>query len=132
MKPKKLCNHAGCSQLVDYNQKYCLKHQLEAPKRGKADSYAYKKEKYGKYFRFYHSKAWRKLSEQYRYKQPCCEQCLKDGIVRKADVVDHIVELRDDWSKRLDESNLQSLCHSCHYKKTQAERERRKQNESVL
>jgi 5-methylcytosine-specific restriction protein A len=35
-----------------------------------------------------------------------------------ADVVDHIIPIEVDWSKRLDKSNLQPLCHSCHAKKT--------------
>ncbi|GAA3020434.1 HNH endonuclease signature motif containing protein [Tetragenococcus solitarius] len=124
MKPKKLCQHASCHELIDYNETYCAKHQPEK-KRGYADSYQYKKNKYGKYFKFYHSKQWRKLSELYRYENPCCEICLANGVVRKADVVDHVIELRDQWDKRLDKSNLMSLCHSCHYKKTKEERQKR-------
>jgi len=55
-------------------------------------------------------------------------QCYQDGVIRKADVVDHIVELRDDWSRRLDESNLRSLCHRHHQRKTRLAREAREQS----
>ncbi|PAE58568.1 HNH endonuclease, partial [Bacillus licheniformis] len=33
-----------------------------------------------------------------------------------ADMVHHIVEVKQDWSKRLDLSNLESLCNACHNK----------------
>ena len=46
-------------------------------------------------------------------------------IIRKTDVVDHITELRDDWSKRLDDSNFMSLCHRHHNAKTREERRKR-------
>jgi len=125
MKPKRLCNHAGCSTLVDYNQTYCSKHKQEA-KQNLYDNYEHRKEIGGKYFWFYKSKQWQRLSKLHRINNPMCEQCLKDGIVRQADVVDHIIEIRDDWEKRYDEDNLQSLCHSCHWKKTKEEQEKRK------
>ena len=124
MKPRKLCNKAGCRELVDYNESYCEKH-----KQAKVNNVTYsnRKDRGGKYFMFYKSRAWEKMSYLYRLNNPCCERCLKAGVVRKADVVDHIVELRDDYSKRLDESNLQSLCHACHNQKTAIERQKRNQ-----
>ena len=122
MKPRRLCNKAGCRVLVDYNESYCDKHK---PIKTSNITYKQRKEQGGKYFWFYKSKAWRNASYQYRLNNPCCEMCLKSGIVRKADVVDHIIEIRDDYSKRLDEENLQSLCHACHNKKTVRERKRR-------
>lgn len=125
MKPKRLCNHAGCNQLVSYDQTYCSKHKEEA-KKNHYDNYENRKKIGGKYFWFYKSKRWQKLSRLHRMNYPMCEQCLKDGIVRKADLVDHIEEIRDNWEKRFDEDNLQSLCHSCHWKKTKEEQEKRK------
>lgn len=125
MKPKRLCNHAGCSTLVEYNQTYCDKHKQEA-KQNLYDNYEHRKEIGGKYFWFYKTKQWQRLSRLHRINNPMCEQCLKNGIVRKADLVDHIIEIRDDWEKRFDEDNLQSLCHSCHWQKTKEEQEKRK------
>ncbi|WP_377897049.1 HNH endonuclease [Gottfriedia sp. OAE603] len=30
------------------------------------------------------------------------------------DVVHHIVEIKADWSKRLEKKNLKAMCHGCH------------------
>ncbi|GKT04455.1 HNH endonuclease [Furfurilactobacillus entadae] len=46
-----------------------------------------------------------------------CQSCLRRGVVREGRVVDHIVALRDDWSKRLELANLQTLCDECHDEK---------------
>ena len=54
--------------------------------------------------------------------------CLEIDITKPADVVDHVIELTDDWSKRLDPDNLQSLCHVCHNSKTRHERKKRRTN----
>lgn len=125
MTVKKMCSHAGCKTLIAYHLTYCDKHLLLHKKQKKSDTYQERKRKGGKYFRFYHSKEWTKASRLYKIKNPCCEDCLDEGIVRKADVTDHVIELRDDWSKRLDETNFRSRCHYHHNKKTREVRERR-------
>lgn len=127
----KRCNHAGCKELIPYNQTYCSKHEKKRVYSAKYDEYDNRKRIGGKYFKFYHSKAWQNTSKLFRYNNPLCKDCLESGIYRKADVVDHIVEIRDDFSKRLDWDNLQSLCHDCHNRKTRAERERRMQEPST-
>ncbi|WP_270328223.1 HNH endonuclease [Enterococcus malodoratus] len=124
MAVKKQCNHAGCKVLVDYRQKYCEKHK-PATKQTEADRYENRKRTGGKYFKFYHSKEWKKASQLYKLKNPCCEDCLDEGIIRKTDVTDHVIELRDDWSKRLDESNYRSRCHYHHNLKTRQEKAKR-------
>lgn len=121
---KKQCNHAGCKVLVDYRQKYCDKHK-PATKQTNADRYENRKRTGGKYFKFYHSKEWKKASQLYKLNHPCCEDCLEEGIIRKTDVTDHVIELRDDWSKRLDESNYRSRCHYHHNLKTRQEKAKR-------
>lgn len=63
--------------------------------------------------RFYNSKLWKDLSA-YKLKKAnyICEEC--GGI---ATDVHHIVPILEDWSKRLDYSNLQALCDRCHKQK---------------
>lgn len=116
MTPLHFCNHVGCKALVPLNEKYCAKHEKKLPKRQNSWSYSYRKQIYGKYGRFYHSKRWTRVSKNYRSKHPLCVECLKDGRYTKAQVVDHIIPIRtkQGWSKRWDESNYQSLCVSCH------------------
>ncbi|WP_203664738.1 HNH endonuclease [Lacticaseibacillus sp. 53-4] len=116
----KLCNHAGCNTMVPFNQRYCDKHQPE-PRASDNERYAHRKEIGGRYFQFYKSKPWRKLSYSYRLAHPLCERCKANGLYVQADVVDHIVPIRVDWSRRFDESNLQSLCNACHGVKTKVE-----------
>ncbi|UCN18389.1 HNH endonuclease [Limosilactobacillus reuteri] len=63
---------------------------------------------------------------------PLCVNCEAHGIYRKGDLVDHIIELRDDWSKRLDTDNLQTLCYACHNRKTRQAKHRRQQHERQM
>ena len=39
----------------------------------------------------------------------------------EAELVDHIIPSKDDWSDRLNSENLQSLCRECHKVKTKRE-----------
>jgi 5-methylcytosine-specific restriction protein A len=64
---------------------------------------------------------WRKLRAAYLATNPSCAMCLELGIARPATVVDHVVAHKGDERLRLDEANLQSLCASCHGKKTCAQ-----------
>lgn len=43
-----------------------------------------------------------------------CQECLREGMIRVADTVHHLVPLRQDWDRRLDLNNLKSVCNSCH------------------
>ncbi|UXR29845.1 HNH endonuclease [Staphylococcus simulans] len=40
---------------------------------------------------------------------------------RQAQMVDHIIPTKVDWSKRLEKENLQPLCYECHNRKTKRE-----------
>lgn len=136
MKPLHECNYPACGRLIPYDQRYCSKHQYHKP-----IDYADSKERHminaavyhrritskheGQAQAFYRSTQWKHLSHHWLMLHPFCANCLEHGIYRKGDVVDHIVELRDDWSRRLDESNLQTLCYACHNTKTARERARR-------
>ena len=60
---------------------------------------------------FYNSREWKQL-RSYKINRDCiCEVCGE----RPAVEVHHIVPIREDWDRRLDVNNLQSLCASCHY-----------------
>lgn len=121
--PMKQCNHAGCRTLVPFNQTYCERH------RKALNKYRYHKRVYdsdeSKYQQFYKTAAWRRLSRRFLERNPVCIKCYEDGVIRKADVVDHVVEIKDDWNRRLDESNLQPLCNHHHYIKTKQAKAKR-------
>ena len=48
---------------------------------------------------------------------PFCEECYKNGTIIKATMVDHIVPIKQGGAP-LDMDNLQSLCWSCHSRKS--------------
>jgi 5-methylcytosine-specific restriction protein A len=76
---------------------------------------------------FYNSRTWRKVRAEHLRREPLCQECLKKGITRLAQMVDHILPInREDafdtrnekWGEPYDHNNLQSLCHKCHAIKT--------------
>ncbi|MCQ8781709.1 HNH endonuclease [Mangrovibrevibacter kandeliae] len=57
---------------------------------------------------------WDRLRDDYIRERPSCEECLRRGFLRPAVVVDHMVPIRCDPARRLDASNLDSLCDDHH------------------
>jgi len=70
---------------------------------------------------FYQSSRWHTLSRMYRKANPLCVQCKKEGRLRQAQEVDHIVPIQQGGD-RWDINNLQSLCKHHHSQKTINER----------
>ena len=54
-------------------------------------------------------------------REPYCRECAKHGMRVRATDVDHIEPHKGSWKRFTDRDNLQSLCHSCHSRKTLAE-----------
>lgn len=72
---------------------------------------------------FYRSKEWKAVSKVARQRDNnLCVQCLANNTIRKANVVDHIVPIKVDWSLRLSLANLQCLCHAHHNNKTASDK----------
>lgn len=67
--------------------------------------------------KFYQSKQWRRVRKLYVTENPLCEHCEKRGIITEVQEVDHIKPLRLGGAK-FDFENLQSLCKSCHGRKS--------------
>ena len=74
------------------------------------------------YKRLIQDKRWRKMRRQKLSGTPLCERCTKEGRVRAATEVHHVVPIEsaisDAEKTRLayDFNNLQSLCRECHTK----------------
>jgi 5-methylcytosine-specific restriction enzyme A len=62
---------------------------------------------------FYGRAAWRRLRQHQLRAQPLCQMCLKEGRTTPAEVVDHVVPHRGDWTA-FRCGALQSLCKRCH------------------
>ena len=68
---------------------------------------------------FYNSKRWKSLRSYKIKNNPTCEQCERENKLSSAQCVDHIKPLSLGGTNDL--SNLQSLCNSCHAKKSARE-----------
>ena len=67
--------------------------------------------------KFYQSPRWRRLRALILQREPLCRECKKQSRITEAKVMDHIVSIRLG-GERLNEDNLQPLCHSCHNSKS--------------
>lgn len=104
-KPKKPCAYPNCPNLTDGT--YCEKHRKQA------------QEQYDKYQRSPdHTKKygteWKRIRARYVRKHPLCERCLAEGRTTPVEEVHHILPVNRVGTN--DESNLMSLCRSCHNK----------------
>ena len=78
---------------------------------------------------FYNSKRWRSLRNYYIQANPLCAQCKRDGLITSAQCVDHIRPISIyGMGVATDIKNLQSLCNSCHAKKSGRESAEKRRN----
>ncbi|CAH0435486.1 HNH endonuclease [Clostridium neonatale] len=106
-KPLKPCKQPGCPKLTE--EKYCYEHKaLHMNDRANAT------------LRGYDSR-WRAARNRFLKVNPLCVKCRKEDKLTKATVVDHIKPHRGDKNLFWDQSNWQSLCKTCHDKKTMSE-----------
>ncbi len=74
----------------------------------------------------YNRKAWKLARMQALMRDEfMCVHCRLRGVDTIASEVDHIIELSSDIALAYELSNLQSLCHLCHMKKTTEEKKKR-------
>lgn len=65
--------------------------------------------------KFYKSAAWKKKRQEILKRDNYeCQHCKKKGLVVRGTEVHHIIHLKDDFSRRLDNDNLITLCKACH------------------
>lgn len=57
---------------------------------------------------------WQKARATYLANHPLCRICKQSGIVKVAEVVDHIVPHKGDQALFWDTENWQPLCKQCH------------------
>lgn len=89
-------------------------------REAKATRYAYDEARGTASQRGYTSR-WSKASKGYRAKHPLCVLCQAKGLIVAADVVDHRVPHKGDTVLFWDRDNWQSLCKTCHDRKTATE-----------
>ena len=104
------CRNRGCPNGVIHPSGYCDKcrpkyspdNRPSAAKRG-------------------YDSRWRKYRAAFLARNPLCVACQKKGIVRAANVVDHIHAHKGSQALFWDPANHQALCAECHNAKTAKE-----------
>lgn len=136
--PKNNCKNPICSNLVDSTTIYC--DQCKPEKQYRCVLCGRKTKGY--YCDYHINKRiintgqnygsiWRKIRNQQLINQPYCEICKRDGILSRANEVDHIVPT-SAGGPYYNFNNLQSLCKKHHYEKTSIDIERIKfHNEQI-
>lgn len=131
-KKARKCSYGGCNKIVYVDPDVresprCDRHRNTS---GPTPKKVYHSHQFHKARYFYTTPEWRRLREWKINRNPLCEHCERRGLVVPATEVDHIHEIQDGGAK-LDPDNLQSLCSSCHRKKT-AEEERKRREKKKL
>lgn len=109
------CNTVGCSTLV--KRGHCPPHQEVrdlARAEQRKDYWATRKQETTTY-RLYYTERWRELRRRHLLANPYCAVCGQKG-----NVVDHIVPHKDNEAVFF-EGPFQTLCPSCHGRKTARE-----------
>ena len=104
-KPKKPCAFPGCPNLTD--ETYCAKHKSQAV--NSYNKYQRSSDHNNKYGR-----EWKRIRARYVKAHPLCERCLAEGRLTPVEEVHHILPVNRGGSNA--DSNLMSLCRSCHNK----------------
>jgi len=100
--PKRPCRHPNCPNLSD--GVHCETHRGQFARESASQ-------------RGYDAR-WRRARALFLKQNPLCAECLRENRLTPATVVDHIVPHRGDEKLFWDQGNWQSLCKSCHDKKT--------------
>ena len=119
MSLKKFCSCCN-NCLIDINEKYCEKCKIKKEKEIKENRKDYFKrynENRDDIYSFYNSKEWTSIRAVVKQRDMgLCQVCLMKNIIHYMTTVHHIIELKDNYSLRIDENNLISVCSSCHQK----------------
>jgi 5-methylcytosine-specific restriction protein A len=114
---KKPCTTIMCPNLAEGSERYCPL----CISKGYNEHKEYKKHRTDKYEQaIYKSARWKKIREIRLQINPLCQECEKQGMIAIARLVDHINPIKHG-GEPYDLDNTQSLCYSCHNRKTSNE-----------
>lgn len=110
---KKYCSRVGCNRLIDITERYCPIHTKTNAERN-AEYDRTRRDKKAK--AFYNSKEWETAREAVLARDNGIDIYIycTEGRVVPATMVHHIVELREDYSKRINLNNLISVSEETH------------------
>lgn len=119
---KKPCAYIVCPKLT--RDRYCEQHEhMDKEDKVKIQQHYDKHTRDATSTTFYNSKMWKQMRTQvFGKSHGLCDECRQQGLITPGNVVDHKRPLKERYDLRLTESNLWTLCHACHNKKTKNER----------
>ena len=110
---KKYCARCGCNNLIDITERYCARHTTTNAERN-AEYDRTQRDKKAK--AYYNSKEWALTRQKILARDTGIDIYLfmTKGKIVPATLVHHIVELREDYTKRSTPSNLISVSEATH------------------
>lgn len=108
---KRPCLVSSCKEYAS-NKGYCEDHQDKIRTKDRHRGTAHERG---------YDAQWDKARLEFLDEHPLCVDHKKRGYIEVATVVDHIVPHKGDKKLFWDQNNWQSLCKSCHDRKTQSE-----------
>jgi 5-methylcytosine-specific restriction endonuclease McrA len=103
------------AQVVLHHVREMMRSQRSDSENARVDS--------GKFAHFYKSRGWRAARYTFLKSQRRPLRCLCCGADAEHArlVVDHVVAIKRDWSRRLDQTNFQILCNDCNLAKASSD-----------
>lgn len=108
---KRPCKVSSCKDFA-VNGGYCDQHQERIRKKDRERGTAHQRG---------YDAEWEKERTKYLEEHPLCVDHKRRGFIEVATVVDHIIPHKGDKVLFWDKNNWQSLCESCHNRKTATE-----------
>lgn len=115
MKILRPCLKQGCSNLA--TDGYCDEHHYIREEQQRRRQQTYNQHR-PEHHAWYRSDDWERVRKRQLAEHPLCQDCEAKGRIVIATEVHHVEKVANDKQKRLDRSNLMSLCKSCHSKRT--------------
>lgn len=105
MKPPRLCH---CGQTVPSGERCQCQRKQDRERKRRYDQIRPNARERG------YDREWELLRRYFLGRYSHCRMCAAKGKATPATVVDHIISIKQAPHRRLDLSNLQSLCAPCH------------------
>lgn len=117
--PKVICKYPGCNQLINKGEGYCERHKKKATasKKEEYKFYDYNR-KDSKEWNFYKTSQWEYFRDDILdiYNHLDLYAYYVEHKIKCANTVHHIIEIKEDWDRRLDEENVFPLSEGTHRK----------------
>lgn len=107
-----LCRYPGCRKTIPWGESYCEEHKKKRAQAVKQETNRLSANDRGYTYK------WQQASKGFLKKHPLCAMCEAKGIIKAAQVVDHIKPHKGDQTLFWDRKNWQPLCKQCHDRKT--------------